>query len=43
MLQRGEVAPDFSATDHTGREVRLSDYDGKTVVLWFYPGANTPR
>ena len=42
MLQRGEVAPDFTATDHTKREVRLRDYEGKSVVLWFYPGAHTP-
>lgn len=38
----GDRAPDFSVKDHTGRTVRLSDYDGKTVVLWFYPEADTP-
>ena len=42
MLQEGAVAPDFEVTDHTGRTVRLSDYRGKTVVLWFYPKADTP-
>jgi cyanobactin maturation PatA/PatG family protease len=38
----GEMAPDFLVKDHTGRPVRLSDYRGKTVVLWFYPEADTP-
>lgn len=42
MLQRGTAAPDFTATDHLGREVRLRDYEGQPVVLWFYPGAHTP-
>jgi peroxiredoxin Q/BCP len=42
MLEPGDVAPDFSAVDHTGQTVRLSDFRGKTVVLWFYPKADTP-
>ena len=42
MLAIGTVAPDFLVKDHTGRDVRLSDYRGKTVILWFYPGADTP-
>ena len=42
MLQVSTPAPDFVATDHTGRRVRLSDYRGATVVLWFYPRADTP-
>ena len=42
MLQIGEQAPDFSVTTHTGKVVRLSDCAGKTVVLWFYPMADTP-
>ena len=41
MLSPGEVAPDFAGRDHTGQTVRLSDFRGKTVVLWFYPKANT--
>ena len=28
--------------DHTGRTHRLADYQGKNVVLWFYPKADTP-
>lgn len=42
MLKVGDPAPDFSVSDHTGRMQRLSDYRGKTVVLWFYPKADTP-
>jgi len=42
MLKAGDAAPDFTVKDHTGRDVRLSDYRGKTVVLWFYPEADTP-
>lgn len=41
-LNVGAVAPDFTVQDHTGREVRLSDYRGRRVVLWFYPQADTP-
>lgn len=42
MLTIGDPAPDFSVSDHTGKTVRLRDYRGQTVVLWFYPGALTP-
>lgn len=42
MLKAGDVAPDFTAVDHEGRTVKLSDFRGKTVVLWFYPKADTP-
>jgi peroxiredoxin Q/BCP len=42
LLQEGAVAPDFTATAHTGETVRLSDLKGKNVVLWFYPKADTP-
>ncbi len=42
MLNPGDEAPDFTVLDHTGQTRRLSDYRGKTVVLWFYPKANTP-
>lgn len=41
MLQVGDVAPDFSVPDHHGRTVKLSDFKGRTVVLWFYPKAGT--
>jgi peroxiredoxin Q/BCP len=42
MLQAGDEAPDFEVRDHNGRMVRLSDYRGRNVVLWFYPKADTP-
>jgi len=42
MLVAGMPAPDFTVSDHTGRTVRLSDYRGRNVVLWFYPKADTP-
>ena len=42
MLKTGDAAPDFKATDHLGRAHALGDYRGKTLVLWFYPKADTP-
>jgi peroxiredoxin Q/BCP len=42
LLKSGEKAPDFSVSDHLGRQVKLSDYLGKNVILWFYPKADTP-
>ena len=42
MLKPGDKAPDFTARDQNGNTVKLSDYKGKTVVLWFYPKADTP-
>ena len=41
MLEVGDIAPDFAVKDHNGRVVKLSDYRGKTLVLWFYPRAST--
>jgi peroxiredoxin Q/BCP len=38
LLRSGDPAPDFAATAHNGREIRLADYQGKSaVVLYFYP------
>lgn len=42
MLEVGMKAPDFTLMDRTGAEVRLSDFLGKKVVLYFYPKDNTP-
>ena len=41
-LTEGDTAPDFTLTDDTGKQVRLSDFRGKTVVLYAYPRAMTP-
>ncbi len=37
MPQPGEVAPDFELPSDSGQSVRLSDFRGKKVVLYFYP------
>lgn len=42
MLNVGEKAPDFTLADRNGQPVRLSDFAGKRVVLYFYPRDNTP-
>ena len=42
MLNPGDTAPDFTGRDHAGNAVKLADFKGKTVVLWFYPKADTP-
>lgn len=41
-LAVGDVAPDFELLAHTGETVKLGDYRGKKVLLWFYPKADTP-
>src|SRR5438309_1277125 len=41
MLEAGESAPDFTLTDHKGETISLSGLRGKTVVLFFYPKADT--
>lgn len=42
MLKEGDVAPDFQTRDETGKEVRLSDFRGQKVALYFYPKDDTP-
>ena len=42
MLETGMKAPDFSLPDQDGNTIRLSDFQGKKVVLYFYPKDNTP-
>lgn len=41
-LKEGMKAPDFEGTDQDGRLVKLSDFKGKKLVLYFYPKDNTP-
>ncbi|HEY4450577.1 MAG TPA: thioredoxin-dependent thiol peroxidase [Solirubrobacteraceae bacterium] len=42
MIEPGEKAPDFELPDQDGREVKLSNFRGTPVVLYFYPKADTP-
>ena len=42
MLESGMKAPEFTLSDKDGKEVSLSDFLGKKVVLYFYPRDNTP-
>lgn len=42
MLEIGTKAPDFALKNSEGEEVRLSDFLGRKVVLYFYPKDNTP-
>jgi len=42
MLEEGAVAPDFTAPDQGGKQVSLSDFRGKEVILYFYPKDDTP-
>jgi thioredoxin-dependent peroxiredoxin len=41
-LKEGMKAPYFEGTDQKGKTVKLSDYAGKKVILYFYPKDNTP-
>ena len=41
-LETGTLAPDFEAKDQDGNTIKLSDYKGKKVILYFYPKDNTP-
>ncbi|MCE7061407.1 thioredoxin-dependent thiol peroxidase [Dyadobacter sp. CY343] len=41
-LEVGQPAPAFSAKDQDGKEVKLSDFKGKKLILYFYPKDNTP-
>ena len=42
MLNIGDVAPQFSLPSDSGAKASLSDFAGKTVVLYFFPKADTP-
>lgn len=41
-LEAGQMAPEFEAKIETGETIKLSDYKGKKVVLYFYPKDATP-
>ena len=42
MIEQGQPAPDFELPDQDGHTVKLSDFRGQPVVLYFYPKADTP-
>ena len=42
LMDINDKAPDFSLLDQNGKPVSLKDFKGQTVVLFFYPKANTP-
>jgi peroxiredoxin Q/BCP len=42
MLKVGDTAPGFELTSDAGRKVRLADFAGKRILLYFYPKADTP-
>lgn len=42
MLKIGDKAPDFLGVDENGAEVRVSDYKGRKLVVYFYPKDSTP-
>jgi peroxiredoxin Q/BCP len=42
QLEVGDMAPDFQCTDHCGKTLRLADFRGFKLILFFYPKANTP-
>jgi peroxiredoxin Q/BCP len=42
MIDKGDRAPDFELPDQDGRAIRLEDFRGQAVVLFFYPKADTP-
>ena len=41
-LEVGDKAPAFSLLDADGKTVKLSDYKGRKVIVYFYPAASTP-
>jgi len=41
-VEEGKPAPDFELTSDSGERVKLSDFRGKPVVLYFYPKSDTP-
>ncbi len=41
MIEQGDEGPDFELPDQDGRAVKLSDFRGKSAVLFFYPKADT--
>jgi thioredoxin-dependent peroxiredoxin len=41
VLKKGEKAPGFTLTNQTGKTVKLTDFKGKKLLVYFYPKAGT--
>jgi len=41
-LEKGAKAPDFEGVDENGKTIKLTDYKGEKLILFFYPKDNTP-
>lgn len=41
MMQAGEKAPELLGRDENGKEIRLSDFNGRSLILYFYPKDST--
>jgi thioredoxin-dependent peroxiredoxin len=42
VLKEGDKAPSFTLTDQFGKKVKLADFNGRKVLVYFYPKADTP-
>ncbi len=42
MLKIGDKAPNFSLPSDSGEKIKLEDFKGKQLVLYFFPKADTP-
>ena len=40
-LKKGDTAPEFNLMDQDGKNLKLADFKGKKVLLYFYPKADT--
>ncbi|MGE0089171.1 MAG: thioredoxin-dependent thiol peroxidase [Bacteroidales bacterium] len=42
ILKTGDLAPEFKGVDQDGKSISLTDFEGKKVIIYFYPKDNTP-
>ncbi len=42
MLKPGDPAPAFVGSDQQGNPIRLEDFRGRNLIMWFFPKADTP-